>query len=825
MLLKKILKGVSLFLIVCILSGVFPLSALAAEVGEVVEKLTPKQKEEIKSMISEPKEQKEEKTAPVEEKVAPPEKLPEKEVKELKGEGELSKIEQGFLEQVKNITGGPLKQFGYDVFDRAVGSKFALIPSIPIGPDYRINPGDKLLVTIWGNANETFDLTVDERGTVAIPKVGVVQLAGYSLADAKEILYERLANVFIVDFNIDLTIKEIGPIKIYLLGEFVNPGAYTVLANTSLYDAIFTGGGATRNGSLRNIELVRNGITMVAVDLYDFVLTGKKKNDVLLKSGDVIRGPAIGKVVAISGNVRRPGIYELKARTELSDFIGLAGGITPTTYLQRIQIERRENNRIVTAIDVNYADYLKIKSSKPAYLGNLDYISVFSIEPTVRNVVYLSGNVIRPDRYELNPGMRLMDLIVKAEGLAPDTYLERAQIYRTLPPDMRPAVIALDLNKMKAGDSQNNPVLQEFDRVRIFSRREIEGQPLVYVSGELNDGDASFPLVENMRVSDLIYLAGGIKESAYLDKAELARTEADSRIYFYALDLNRILKNKDKSQDMLLKKNDYFFVRRIPDYGLNETAVISGEVKYPGRYAICKEESLSSLIERAGGYTNKAFLDGALFIRESLKAKQAEDQQMFRNELEGRQNWELARLPVGLSAEDVDFSRQQINKKFEFSLKKLQLEIPGRIIIDLPDLRPGNEKDIILQNGDCLKIPEQVNGVTVMGEVYFPGTILYEKGKSVGYYIDSCGGGNDFADTGKILVLRASGKVEKSGWYTSVRAGDTILMPSKPIELTRYQKPFDWGAFWDVSLKAATTVTQVATSLVTVYLLYKSIQK
>jgi len=841
---KRSMKLIALFLVFCFINTISPLPVFAASASEAIKRLTPQQKQQIKDLTPAEKNEikgllgletqssqspnqatqtiKEEATltGPID-----PEELKAAEEGELIEE-ELSQIEEGYQEKISDRTKRPLRQFGYDIFSKTVGRQFTLIPSVPVGPDYRIHPGDDLLVTIWGNVNDTFALRVDERGAVTLPKVGVVALAGLILAEARDVLYERLATIFVADFNIDLTVKEVGSIKVYLLGDFKKPGAYTILANTSLYDAIFIGGGPTRKGTLRNIKLVRNGKVIRTVDLYDFILTGNKNDDVLLQSGDVIRVPQIGDVVAISGNVRNPAIYELMStRTELSDFISLAGGVTPTTYLQRIQIERKEANIEETALDINYADYLKTKYAKPLYLKNEDFIAVFSIEPVVRNVVYLSGNVNRPGRYELDPKMSLMDLFVKADGLAPGTYMERAQIVRIVPPKIQPEIIAVNLTRMKMGVAKDNPELKEFDNIRVYSKEEIEGIPMVHVSGDVVDGDNSYLLTEDMNVSDLIFLAGGVKDSAYLKKAELVRFEPPNKTYFYEVDLDKVLKEGDRSQDYLLQANDYLFVRQTPDYGVDKTVTMVGNVIFPGAYAIYQGERLSSVIGRAGGYTSNAFLSGAIFVRESIKEEQEIDAQRLKSQLEERKQRDLAQLPIGMPSEEAAYHIKQINATYDFEYKKMDVQIPGRLLIDFNKIKPGNREDILLQDGDRIIVPNYVNNVTVMGEVYSPGTIFYDPKYSVGDYVDICGGGTSFANSGQIMLLRASGRVEKSVWFTKAQAGDTIIVPAKPLKIARYEQPFSWNEFWITTANAATTFAQTTTALITVYLLYKSVNQ
>lgn len=842
---KRFIRIISIVLLVCFFNSSMPIFAFSADVESTINQLTPQQKDQLKNLTPEDKNKIKDmlgENTTQQQPVSGQNNVENKPEIELQKQSvlelmerenateakpsleKLSPIEIQFQNRISDETQNPLKQFGYEVFDKNVSNQFALIPTIPLGPDYRINARDKLLVTIWGNVNDTFSLTVDDRGTVTFPRVGVITVAGLEIEEARDLIYQRLAKVFVTDFNIDMTIKEIGAIKVYLLGNFVQPGAYTILANTSIYDAIFLGGGPAKSGSLRNIELVRNGVKIKTIDLYDFIITGKRKNDILLESGDVVKISSIVKTAAIAGNVNNPAIYELKSKIELSDFINLAGGITPTTYLQRVQIQRYTKNTALIAFDVNYSDYLKNKHIKPVYIDNMDFISIFSINEELKNVVYLTGNVARAGQYQLKPNMRLLDLIKKAEGLLPETYIQRAQIYRLEPPDMKPRIIAIDLNKMKDPDLENNPKLFEFDRVRVFSKSEIEGFPKVYIAGEINDGDKTQDLTYGMKISDLIFQAGGVKESAYLERAELARTEK-GQVVFYTINLKKILVDKDKNEDILLQKHDYLFVRETPDYGINETVVISGEVKYPGKYVIYKGERLSSLIDRAGGFTGNAFLAGTIFIRESLKEKQLNAKRKISNDFESKRNWELAHIPVDVPSNEVSFRLQLIDIAAQFANKKMEMEIPGRLVLELSKLSKGNEQDIVLQNNDNIYVPEEVNGITVMGEVYFPGTILFRDGKSIDYYVDLCGGSTEYADASKSLLLRANGMVEANRWGVSPDPGDSILVPVKSIQLAHYEKPFNWNDFWETSSKAATVFTQTVSSFITIYLLYKALNK
>lgn len=841
---KRVIKNIACILIVCLLNALFssvvfsqPLTDTKA-VEDIIEKLTPQQKQEAQKSVGDltpsniqnvlkgsvPEgEKKISESMPVNQPSSST--ISEGISSPFRESQELSKIEQGFLSILGESISRPIQQFGYDIFSKAVSNQFVLMPSIPIDPNYVIHSKDQLLVTIWGNVYDAFSLTVDERGAVNIPKIGVISIAGVSLAKAKELIYQRLSKVFVVDFNIDLTIKEIGSIKVYLLGEFNKPGAYTLLANTNLYDAVFIGGGPTKNGSLRNVELIRNGNRIKIIDLYDFVIHGNKRNDILIQSGDVIKIPSIGHVAAISGNVYRPAIYELNGRLELASFINLAGGFTPTAYLSRVQILRQQQNKMISSIDLNYSEYLKQRYSKPVYVENMDFISVFSIDSTVRNVVTISGNVIRPGTYQITPNMKLFNLLEKSQGLAPATYMKRAQINRKVKGNRKPKVISVNLELLKSGDSNNDPLIQEFDEVRIYAEKDIVGEPMVFIGGAVNDGEKKVKLVDNMKVSDLIYSAGGVKDSAYLESAELTRNIEGTNTEFFKLNLYKILKSDNKTEDIILKKNDRLFIRSIPDFGPNEVVTISGNVKYPGRYSIYKGEKISSLISRAGGFNEQAFLEGAVFVRESLKIRQSQEREKIKRDIENRRNLDLMQILPGTPLEEAEPKALQINRAYDLAIKKLDMDVPGRISINLASIQTGGAEDMILQANDSLFIPDKVNAVSVFGAVFFPASIMYEKGKSIDYYIESSGADPDFADTGKSVLLRSNGKVEKRTWSTHINPGDSIFVPQKPISSAVYQKPFDWNQFWSTTATNTTTLVQMATSLATLYLLIKNLRQ
>lgn len=650
----------------------------------------------------------------------------------------------------------------------------ALIPE-----DYRLGPGDNIIVSLWGRVQQEWNLTVDRQGKVFIPKVGEISAWGLTLGQFEEHLDTRLSRVY-TGYERRVTLGKIRTIKVFVYGEVRSPGGYAISALSTLFNAVYMAGGPTENGSFRQIKLIRDR-EKTSVDLYDFLISGDKSCDLPLLSGDVIFVPLAGAQAIVQGEVRRPGIYELIGQEKISDLLALGGGPTAEAYLGRLMLDRIGDNDSRKIVDL---DFTADEKYDPV-VADGDNLTVFSIYDMRENVVRINGMVKHPGTFERLADMRLADLIDKGKLLPNDVYLERADLYRRNP-DGRREIVAVDLIGLLKGIPECNLVLRDLDSLYIYNIDEVEPDRYVYIDGMVQR-PGQYPLYGNLTVSDLIFLAGNLKSSAYLLEAELARVDSLGNTELIQIALDRL----DRGDNPLLKENDRLFVRQIPGYQLHRMVSIEGEVRFPGRYALTgKNETLWQLLNRAGGFTEKAFPEGAIFKRGAI----AEDLQRkdIDNVLEGSQ-------PLLADSTGV------LQPVRVLTLKSQSMD---RIIIDMESMiaSGGTKSDFKLQSGDYIFIPEIPTGISVLGEVCANGTIKYQPDKKVKYYIDQAGGFTKRADKGEVRLVKANGRVYASGKVGNQRVdvGDVVIVPSE------IKKEKDWLKFVSTSLSI---LTGVATSV------------
>lgn len=689
---------------------------------------------------------------------------------------ETSQIESILSGKIPSEIDKNLKQFGYDLFKQGV-STFAPITNVPVGPDYILGPGDELIINIWGKIDISFTSLINRNGEIFIPKVGAVVISGLLFSKAEELIYRKLSQVY-TDFSLNITMGKLRTIQVFVIGEVNNPGCYTVSSLATLYNALYFAGGPSKRGTMRSIKLIRNNKEIKTTDLYDFLLKGDKSNDIGLKNGDTIFVPVIGPVVGIAGCVKQPYIYEFKDEITLQEAIDLAGGIIPIGYAKRIQVERTEAHERRIVYDINFEELTKDKNSKIIKIFDNDLILISPISKQMYKYVNLKGNVLYPGKYELKPDVKLSD-IISEEKLLPETYFEYAEIIRLVPPDFHPKLIPFNLGKLLKGDESQDLILNEFDAIRIYSKWEIADKPMVSIKGYVRI-PGIYPLAENMKVSDLIIKGGNLKQEAYLDEAELSRILEGGAINTISINLRKAL-NGEQLHDIKLKKDDVLFVRRIPEWHAHNTIKLEGEFKLPGEYVISKGELLSSVIKRAGGFTEEAFLKGAIFIRKSIIKKEEEGieklffkQKMFLLEEEGKIE------EINLPKEEKSGQFERLREKENFIRSFLEQSKKGRLIIRLTKLdEPADSKyDIPLEEGDYLFVPKKPNSVTIIGSVHNPGAILYKKGASINYYLEEVGGITQRADKDEIHIIKADGSAKSSFLrFKSIEPGDMIVVP------------------------------------------------
>jgi len=699
-----------------------------------------------------------------------------------------------------------LKQFGYDFFKKGV-STFAPVTNVPVGPDYAIGPGDQFTIHLWGKVENAYEVSVTRDGTIVLPRLGSLDVNGLTYAELKKFLYHKFKQYY-PDFQLSITMGRLRTIRIFLVGEAKKPGTYAVSSLSTVISALSATGGPDKNGSLRNIKLFRAGRQVVSLDLYDFFIRGLKNKDVRLQPGDTIFIPVLGPVVGVAGNVRRPAIYELKGHESIGDIIALAGGVLPTGYLQNVQIERvvGHQRRVVVSFSLNPQKEEGRKNlGIPLHDG--DVVKIYPVYKGLRQVVYLEGHVKYPREYELKPGMRIRDIIPSYDALLPETYLPQAEIIRLVQPDLRPETIVFNLGAMLTGEGSQNLALQDQDHIRVFSIKEKEELPTVTIRGAVQK-PGTYRLLDNMRIKDLIFQAGNLKNSASMKKASLSRlVKGKKGANVTKIDFSPQRAMAGLSPDnMVLEPDDTVYIRQIPLYrdALRRKVYLVGEFRFPGEYTYSAGEHLRSVIERAGGLTETAYPFGALFYRESAKGVQKERLNEYINKLEE----DILTLSAQSTETTVDkdqaaILQQTLSAKKQLLAKLKQAQPTGRMVIDLPKVlaSASSNFNFELRPGDRLVVPKRPEHVNVLGEVYNPTALLAEKGKTVGDYLQLVGGPTEDAEKGQIYVVKANGEVLSKaqegffgmatwdsrnhrwtmGGFDSLKLdpGDTIIVPRK----------------------------------------------
>ena len=527
--------------------------------------------------------------------------------------------------------------FGYEIFKK--DPKFFQGTSVgAVDPSYIIGPGDEIIVMLWGETEFRQVLNVNREGFVFIPEIGQVFVNGLNLNLLESKLFRVLSQSYAsLDPGsgspttfLDVSLGNLRPIRIQVIGEVAQPGAYTVSPSATIFSSLFYFDGPTTLGSLRNIRLIRSGEEIASIDFYDYLLTGKKPNDQKLQHDDIIFIPSRENAVVIKGEINRPGIYELKSDETLKDLLNIAGQLKVTAYLKRAQVDRivpfelRSQygmDRMVS--DINLEDILESKKSFPTQDG--DIIQIFSVLNMRQNVLLIEGAVVRPGAYEIGDGLTLSDLIIKADSLLGDAYLERVDVIRTKP-DHSQKLIKLNLEKALRGDSNHDLFLQSQDYIKVYSTKEMISETFVSIIGHVSS-PGKYILRENMTLYDLIFMAGGLIDKefikkTYLKRAELIRVKDEiNNREIIPFNLDSVL-NKKSISNILLKPNDAIRIYSVKEIeGVAREVRISGDVKFPGVYELIGDSmSLYDLLFKAGGfeddiYRQKIFMKRADLIR------------------------------------------------------------------------------------------------------------------------------------------------------------------------------------------------------------------
>ncbi len=663
------------------------------------------------------------------------------------------------------------KIFGSELFSK---SSLSFQPNlrIPTPVNYQIGPDDELNIDVFGYSEAHYKLTVSPEGTIYIPNAGPIFVSGLTMQQAYLKIKSKLAATIYKAIgsgktDVEVTLGNIKSIRVTVIGESKRPGTYTVSSLSTVFNALYVCGGPNINGSYRNVALLRDNKVIRKIDLYDFLLSGDQTNNIGLRDGDVIRIPFYTSRVTLTGEVKRPGIYELIPGVTLQQVLDYAGGFTDSAYRADIKIiQLTERDR-------------KVKDIAGSDLGNYlpesgDQISVGKILDRFENRVQIEGAVQRPGEFELTQGLTLKQLIEKADGLKEDAFTPRGIISR-MKADLTPEIISFNILNV-INNPQDDILLKKNDIIHISSIFDLKDSTFLNIEGEVRHV-GNYRFKEGMTLKDLIFEAGGFTEAATGKRIEIARRVINSDAGGNSTETAQIiLANSEKdlqlsNNQVMLEPYDVVIVRNNPGYFVQKTVTVSGEVMYPGQYIIdSTDEKISSLIARAGGLKSTADASAASLRRLNL----------------------LSDLSSQIKQENIaklaDLKSTDSSNAAADSLSKEAVKPYDLIGINLNEVitNPGITNDLILENGDMLFVPKKNQAVKVRGEVLFPTQFAFEQNRNMKYYIDRAGGFSSNALKRKSFVLGSNGNARKVSSflflkkYPDIYAGDEIFVPKIP---------------------------------------------
>lgn len=638
--------------------------------------------------------------------------------------------------------------------------------------DYTLGPDDELLIDLYGNSQANYNLFVSPEGKINIPYVGVVTVGGLTIEEAKSLIHKRLASVYSGINNntvkVSIALGDIRSITVSVIGEIAKPGSYTIPSLSSVYNALYLSGGPTENASFRKVQVSRGNRIISVIDLYDFLVYGKSST-LRLKDQDVIKVLPYNNRVSIKGEIKTPAIYEMGEFETVDNLIEFAGGFTQNAYRDRVTAYRNTHKE-KSVIDVHSSEYASFHTESG------DFYTVGKILERFSNRVQIQGSVYRPGEYSLDKGMRVSDLLQKADGLLEDAFVNHAIIYRKNVFNI-PEMMSFSPRSVLAGEA--DVALQKEDSVHIFAVAEMKEKEFISISGAvITPGQYTF--AEGMTLKDVILMAKGFNSKAdprlidvyrqTIDDSNLKNNVNKAEKFQFSMDSE--LNVSDSASFFRLKKNDRIMVRY--QYGLEEMKKVSvvGEVKYPGDYVLLnKEQRISDLIDMAGGLTQYAYPNGAFLIRKRNLSKS--EKRMLEDLSE-----QLGDKTTSTQGGSRDSLELRMNLIRETDMVGINLE---KIIKD-----PKSKYDLLLSEGDSISIPQQLEVVFVDGEIMKPNAVRYIKGKSMKSYVRESGGFSARALKKGSYVIYANGEVDAArsfmGFrnYPKVLPGSRVIVPEKP---------------------------------------------
>ncbi len=801
------------------------------------------------------------------------------------------------------------ERFGVSVLSTGLREPEAMAMDLPVGPDYVIGPGDGLAIDLWGGVSQRMVRVVDRQGRISLPEAGPMLVSGKTLGEVQMSVQQALRMEY-RDISADVSLSRLRTIRVYVVGEVMDPGAYDISSLSTALNALVAAGGITSHGSLRSLQHYRGKQLIETVDAYDLLLRGLMTDEKRLENGDSLMVPPVGPQVTIEGMVRRPAIYELHGKTKLGEALELAGGILPAAALQHVEVERlvAHQSRTMFSLDLSDKDGAETSSAKlnEFQVQDGDKIHIFPIAPYNDKTIYLQGHVLRPGRYSYHDGMTVTELISSYSDLLPEPAGKYAEIIRLNPPDFRPTVESFELSAALANPA-NAPKLKPLDTVRVFSKYDFEPAPQVWVGGEVRS-PGQYSTSGQAHLRDAIYLAGGVSSDASLDSAQLFRTSKDGKMKILSVNLeqalagnpeaNLLLEPRDRIivqrnsakvdpptvyvkgevakpgrypltsnmrvEDLLrvaggmknsadqqnailahqdgkgnasaspetisinlaaamngvasdnppLNNGDVLTIRKSPGWSdLGATVTIRGEVQHPGTYGIHPGESLSTVLEMAGGFTAQAYPYGTVLTRREVRELEMKTHQ----ELIARIKAEAMQLKT-LPENDADQKNAKLTAiaEADTTITQLETNLPvGRVVLEAsPSLKSFEQAAAAtpMRNGDVLIIPKKANYVLVNGQVFNATAVGYVPGRSANWYLTQAGGLTQLADKKAVFVIHANGSVLAAKNNSSMWSGDpmnAVLMPGDTVVVPE-KAPRVGSRNWTTLIQSAQVATSVA---------------
>lgn len=686
------------------------------------------------------------------------------------------------------------KIYGHQVFN-SKSLTFEPSENLATPQNYRLGPGDEVIIDIWGTSEDHMRQTISPEGSIMISQIGPVYLNGLTINDAnkhiKSAFSRKYAGMADAQTDIQVTLGQVRTIQVDILGEVATPGTFRMSPFSTVFHALYRAGGINDIGSLRNIQVLRNGKKVAGVDIYDYLFKGKTSGNIRLQEGDVIIIPPYEQLVSIDGNVKRPMFYEIKPDETVKSILDYAGGFTGDAYGGMVRLSRQSGteNELYNIERGEFASY-RLKDG--------DIITVGTILDRYANRVELKGAVYRPGMFAIGDDIRTVrDLIRKADGVTEDAYTDRVLLYRE-GASKQLEVMALDLKDILAG-SAPDVKLKRNDMLVVSSINELEEKGDLYIGGQVAR-PGTYVYAENTTLEDLIFQAGGLLEGASTARVDISRRIVDpsSTVPTQRLSQNFTVSIENglavgDGKGFLLKPYDHVEVRKSPGYASQETVSINGEVLFSGSYAIEKRnERVSEFINRAGGLIDGAYVKGAHLARRLSESEYNSRKEALR----------LARANSSGSEGD------------SIALSKIDVSPTYNVGIDLEKAlaNPGSHYDLVMQPGDSLYIPEIQSTVKISGDVMFPNAVVYQPGKKLSYYINQAGGYGQRAKKSKAFVVYLNGTVAQAKRNTVIEPGCHIIVPSKPQNS---------GTDWTKILTMATSFMSIATMAATIPNLFK----